>query len=867
MTVFHRIHRDAQLSTADARDALADPRIEGFASANAELHYAPELRLQPDHLTIHVVVSPADARAELTVTHRIRANGPGARRIVLDGIGFEGLALEAEGLGGWSYDGEQIDIAWENAFESNETREVTLRYVVREPAAGLYFTRPSETDRELPLMAYTDHETERARHWLATVDQPAVRTTVEIAIRAPKELSAIATGAEQGREEHDDGSATTRFALEQRCPSYLLTWSVADFVRWDGGEVDGVSLAAFVPAVRGDREFLGAVLERSFGRIGDMIAWLPEQVGVPFPYPKYHQYAAPFIGGAMENISLTSWDDRYLLDESLEKELRQLFDIINLHELAHTWFGDHVVCRDYAHAWLKESWATYMESCWLDHDQGPDAGAHWRWLDKTRYFQEANQRYKRPIVLRRFDASFDMYDMHLYPGGARRVHMLRKLLGEETFWSAVREYVQTFGDDTVETDDFRRILERKSGRSLARFFDQWLHSPGHPVLEGRFRWDAEKKEGSFELKQKQVDAKKGIPCFDLAPALAWRIGDTWHREVVAFEGTVLQARFAMDSEPDEVLVDPDDDLLFELSFEVGDKRLENQLKQGSFVAKLEAGRTLAKSGKRAKVDLVRQAFGAAHWGIQEIWAEALGEAKNEPALELLLELGANHTETMSLAATFRALGQYRDDDIATILLARLDGELTPRAREAACEALGKQALGADEAGRARIVDTLVREATKRTFASFGEAGAIRALGLTRAPQALAPLLGILRDRSIPARDRQHAATGLGSLARHLERGPRTELVEALRAALRDPARKVREMAASALVVAEDRAGLPELEAHRATLPTQERARLDRQLARLRKGKGGVAAAEKRIGDLEAKLRKLEERLAQVESAS
>jgi aminopeptidase N len=29
--------------------------------------------------------------------------------------------------------------------------------------------------------------------------------------------------------------------------------------------------------------------------------------------------------------------------------------------------------KHFEHAWLKESWATYMECCWLEHAEGTDA--------------------------------------------------------------------------------------------------------------------------------------------------------------------------------------------------------------------------------------------------------------------------------------------------------------------------------------------------------------------------------------------------------------------------------------------------------------------------------------------------------------
>lgn len=131
----------------------------------------------------------------------------------------------------------------------------------------------------------------------------------------------------------------------------------------------------------------------------------------------------------MENISLVSWDDMFVLDEALAQEWGRLVDQINAHEMAHSYFGDLVVIRDFADAWLKESWATYMEACWIEHAYGAEEYAYEIYECAQRYLHEADERYLRPIVTRRFDSSWQLFDAHLYPGGAVRLHMLRRLLG------------------------------------------------------------------------------------------------------------------------------------------------------------------------------------------------------------------------------------------------------------------------------------------------------------------------------------------------------------------------------------------------------------------------------------------------------
>ena len=72
--------------------------------------------------------------------------------------------------------------------------------------------------------------------------------------------------------------------------------------------------------------------------------------------------------------------------------------MINLHEMAHSYFGDLVVIRDYAHAWLKESWATYMESVWLSECVGIEVGQCLLQEDRLAYLSEVDDRYSRPIV-------------------------------------------------------------------------------------------------------------------------------------------------------------------------------------------------------------------------------------------------------------------------------------------------------------------------------------------------------------------------------------------------------------------------------------------------------------------------------------
>lgn len=847
------------LLNADRRAAFLDldAREKGaageFASSDARRHYAPELRIEPVHLDLDLQVDLDARRVDVALVHRLRGNDDGAETLVLHGVELRDLEVEAEGVRS-SYDDAELTLTFERPFAKGEEREVRLRYHVVDPKSGLIFRTPSAREPDGPRFVASDHETERARHWLCTVDLPAVRPTLRIRLTADASLTALANGRLVG-ESLDGARKTSEWVLEQRCPSYLTCFAIGDFVRWDGSEVDGVTIACFAP--RG--AFDSAHLERSFRHTASMLAWIQRRLGVPYPYPKYFQFAVPDIGGAMENISLVSWDDRFLLDDALETEERQLLDVINLHEMAHTWFGDLVVCRDYAHAWLKEGWATYMETVWLEAERDAELAAFDLWASARAYMKESDERYARPIVTRRFDSSWDMYDHHLYPGAAWRIHMLRKRLGDEVFWSAVTTYLQRHAQGLVETDDFRRCLEEASGHSLAAFFDRWLHTPGYPKLDGRFRWDAKRSEGTFELTQRCSTGEKDAPRFDLELDLAWWVDGERHMRTVRFDEERLVSTIPMAKEPERVRVDPDLKVLHDLVLDVGDARLRAQLEQDDVWGRLLAARALCKDGRRSGIEAVAAAFRREPvWGVRAFFAESLADAKSEPALETLLGLAAEHDEPQSLAALLRALATYRDPRVVETLERRLEAGLPPRAAEAAWEGLGRQREAAPFAH-------LVTAADHPSFGAFAQGGALRGLAQTRHEDALSALLDRASPGRLPQKARPHAIQGVGVLLRHAKDAARERAIEALLDLLRDEHPKVRDAAAVALTLGKAREAREALEAHRLRLTSQERVRFERRLRALDRGEGTASETDKRVEKLEKLVRRLTERLEKLEA--
>lgn len=827
------------------------PGRVGFAPPDADEHYSPDLRIEPVHLDLFVEVNVAARALRIELGVRVRARSAGARVLVLDGVGLLDLSVEGEGLS-FTYDTRSITLTWNTPLSTGEERGLRLGYRVERPLAGVSFSAPTPEEPDASTFAVTDHETERARYWLASIDHPSVRPTLDIHLRSDARFTLLANGRQRGEELHPDGTRSVFFTQEQGCPSYLTCFAVGDFVRADGGEHDGVPIAAFAP-----RPFDADHLARTFGPTRELLAFSTRRLGVPYPFAKYYQFAAEGIGGAMENISLVSWDDRFLLDATLESEERDLIDSINVHEMAHSWFGDRVVCRDFAHSWLKEGWATYMESCWHEERGGRDALDVHLWKLADVYFTEVDERYARPIVTRTYDSSFDLFDGHLYPGAALRIHMLRRTLGEEAFWGAVRDYLTAHAGGLVETDDFRRALEARSGVSLERFFEQWFEKPGFPDLEVRFRHDPEAREGVFELVQKQADEKTGVGAFSFELDLQFGSASRPQSQRVAVHARRTLAVVPLDAAPEVLRVDPHGSTLHRLDFDPGAPVLLRQLVASDARGRIQAGALLVRHGGRTGVEAIRGAFESERqYGVRQEWAAALGRAGSEAALEALAALSDSHADPRSLAALFRALGKYRDPRVLAALERRLDAGLPYRAAEAALESLGAQRERAP-------LERLLRAARTSGHGGFVQAGALRALGATRRVEALEPLVSALRGE-VPARVRHAAAEGVGALTTALADGPRERAIEALIDALRDPLPRVQLAAAHALGRARAHAAAPALESLSRRLAQQDGSRVRRVLRELASGASASARSEE-LDLIHERLRKLSAKLEELDA--
>ncbi|MEZ4712510.1 MAG: M1 family aminopeptidase [Caldilineaceae bacterium] len=838
---------------------------DDFDNLNVAEQYPPDLDLEPVHLDIDLFIDIANRRAVGAVTNTVRANREGATQIKLNALDFEAVQVtDPDGNAlRWQYDGQLITVRWQQPFAAGEERRLRVAYAVTNPVDGLFFSQPDAACPQQGWYATTDHETERARHWLPCVDLPNVRTTLDFHLRAEARFTIVANGYQVEEIMHETGelagAKTAHWRLDQRCPSYLVCFVIGELtVAEDGAYVDGDQAVPCTYYCSADHS--AADLLRTFGRTKAMLAWMTRKLDMAFPYPKYAQYALPKIGGAMENISLVSWDERWVQSAELAPELGWFIDQVNVHEMSHAYFGDAIVCRDFAHGWLKESWATYVEQLWREDNYAIEEAHYVYHMNAVSYFAEADDEYMRPIVTRRFRSSWDMYDAHLYEGGACRLHTLRCEIGDDPFWAATRAYLKRYAEKVVETDDFRRLMEEFSGRSLGRFFEQWFYAPGYPELKVSFDFDDERQLGTFKIEQKQVDAAKHIPVFRLVTEVGWEDAEgEWHTQPVTLEQPVQFVTIPMTAEPQQVRFDPNMKVLHKLEFNPGSPMLRRQLTHApDIIGRILAAQELIKSGRSANVQAVLDAYAnEPFWGVRRRMVHALGAANSETALAGLVQIIATEQDPLVLDGVLRAAGNYRDARIQAAVEQRLAMGLPPLATQAAYAALGAQR-------RAAPLNLLLEASQRPTINGFAQAGALSGLAATRQARALEMLLervdyGVCDEYARPA-----AVSALAAIGKGQEKAAREQVSEALTDLLRDPWQRVHRAAANGLGAMQAAEALDALAAYGRRVTNADAVRVERTMRAIRQAdKEAGSALQSEIDGLQDKIRKLEERLERV----
>lgn len=368
------------------------------------------------------------------------------------------------------------------------TIDITFDGVLNDKLRGFYRSTFTDDDGTEHTIATTQFESTNARRCFPCWDEPAHKAVFEVTLEVPDDLLAVSAMSETGRTDLGDGLVQITYAPTPIMSTYLLAFCVGDLEATPPVDVDGVPVRIVHRPGRGD-EVTFAMDAAVF-----CLRWLTQYFGVPYFGDKIDMLAIPdFAFGAMENTGCVTFREVLLLvdEEKTTQPEQQRSVAVIAHELAHMWFGNLVTMQWWEGLWLKEAFATFMETS-ATHAYRPD----WKvWegfaLERSAAYDVDSLHSTRSIeydVESPADAE-GMYDVLTYEKGASVVRMLEQYVGPDDFREGIRNYMRTHAFSNTVTSDLWQAIESATNLPVDEVMQEWIYDPGFPLVEASLDGD------------------------------------------------------------------------------------------------------------------------------------------------------------------------------------------------------------------------------------------------------------------------------------------------------------------------------------------------------------------------------------------
>ena len=367
--------------------------------------------------------------------------------------------------------------------------DIDFSTTVSEGLHGFYVAGTKEN-----YILSTQFEPNGARRAFPCVDNPAFKSTFDLALIIEEELDAISNMPVK-KNTVINGKRKVEFYRTPRMPTYILYMGIGHFEEISGAFGDK---KIYMAAMKGR-------LVRSSHPIDSTrksLAYLEKYTNIEYMLPKLHLISVPEFGaGAMENWGAITFREVLLsIDSSTSNKAYKRSAEVITHELVHHWFGDLVTMKWWNDLWLNESFATFLafktlsetdrtQDYFVDFILGQTSGAYR--MDSLLNTHPINMNVNDPKSISQLASEIR------YGKGANVLRMIEAYVGESNFKSALRNYLKNFSYGNAEGADLWNSIEEVSMSNVPEIMDAWISKAGHPYLI------AKKGQGRIEIEQRK----------------------------------------------------------------------------------------------------------------------------------------------------------------------------------------------------------------------------------------------------------------------------------------------------------------------------------------------------------------------------
>ncbi len=161
------------------------------------------------------------------------------------------------------------------------------------------------------------------------------------------------------------------------------------------------------------------------------------------------------------------------------------------HEIVHDWWGNSVFVDDAEGNWCEGLTSYCANYYWTEAHDGPEAAAKARRHLSERFTILCAPEQDFPLA--EFKAKVTETDDEVgYDKACMLFHTIRRRIGDEAFWGALRTMAATFKGKAAKWSDFAKVFSEAGKVDVAPWVDAWIHSKGIPTLTAKLGSDGGK---------------------------------------------------------------------------------------------------------------------------------------------------------------------------------------------------------------------------------------------------------------------------------------------------------------------------------------------------------------------------------------
>jgi hypothetical protein len=410
-----------------------------------------------------------------------------------------------------------LQVAFLSTIQSGVKDSISIFYEGVPPSGGLGSFEVSIHGTEFPFtpVMWTLSEPFGSRDWWPCkngLDDKA--DSVDIFIKHPSIYKAASNGLLKSEIPISGNKTITHWKHRYPIASYLIGFAVTNYMVLNNNiNIGGDNLLMQTYCYPESQ----ATFQEGAKVAMDAIAWYSNFFGdYPFKAEKYGHVQFDW-GGGMEHQTCSF--------------MVNMGEGLIAHELAHQWFGNKITCSSWQDIWLNEGFASFLAGTYLENKYPNNV--------------IASRNIETEYITSQTDGSVwvddvsnpnRIFDNRLsYAKGAHLLYMLRWILGDATFFTAVKNYINdpTLAYGFADTNHLKSHLEAASGKNLTYFFDQWYTGQGYPSYQ--VQWSP--SGNLVEVKLSQTTSHPSVGFFQLPIPLLFRNSVTAQQKLVVLDNT------------------------------------------------------------------------------------------------------------------------------------------------------------------------------------------------------------------------------------------------------------------------------------------------------------------------------------------